>query len=1059
MADKENMEDGDLGTTKSESSGSRSILKSNTHYNVDSQLGKVKPSSLGGLQIPLKEDTQNTSRGPKLARRRVSFAPEVTLHKIDFVPQYRSDSFESDEVAGHKRRRETIAFMPSSSSGSEPGSEPVTGGDDGIGAELLTDSSDDEIESGGEEEDSAPIQSEIPITVMYDDSGEETMELTGPVGSVETVEKEMPAKAPIIESEEEEEEEEEMELTANIGQSLMNEKIDKVEEAQTNQIVDEGSEDEQIENEELMEFTEEVGRIQISGVGLQEKENVEEKEKVSQEEVSQEKESQEEESQMEFTQPIGSIGRINQNEELSEGSQGSQMEFTQPVGRIHEEVTQENNAHSSNSIKETATQSQDEDVEESQMEFTQPIGRIHPIVMKQSFEMSIKQSFEVKYGTEEKVEPSKELSLEENEEIEEMDMTQHNGKIEETGGKEDKRNDQDIKDDGKMEETQNNGKIDLVDQDESSDMELTQYDGRIDNKIDGQESAEQDSAEQDSAEPDISDIPAAAATAAEGNAALSPSNDDTSVDGPTTGISSSDEIAPVNGNAAPTSPIVATTSPVSNKRKSDSSSFSQSKLARIETTTIPLADVTNESFELEFDTEPVTLAQFMNDIGIRFYDDLEIDSKTSNRISISLPKAGETTKFSLREYVQGVLKTPQFKLGDFSCNELMQNIKEGSKIFDIYNGNTSEMNPRVFKEFYNASPEAQLNMKTKFQLVKDYARQEAKGVWYQWRIQLLQNLVDELKKIPPILMQDKLKIVKALEQVNEVFGFVQMKYLTLKEKKSQYVKLVQQGKELQESELLKFKTEFIQIKEHIEQFQRESAEQEANLTRLNETLLANEQLIKNLNLQIKEKEEILTNSKRYERSEINLLLFKFKLLQHGSNCKYISIDGSVLKFLYDKQVEISIDFQKEDIQYIFKESGQSHFKNKDLYRAFTHNLLDLIDINPKNWMDHFNEFKKLWRNLLELDQCVYRISLKFPIRIDNKDIIVKFYKEQLDCKLELRIGITMAAKSFESNLTINSLRMERPIDTQIVLGVLKKECKKNLLIEGLVNASWNEEIV
>lgn len=128
-----------------------------------------RPSSM----VPLRDEL-NVQR-PKMAQRRVSFAPEVTLHKIAFQYRDGSDSDRSSEPPSSV----LVDTGDNDSQGLTRAANDVTD----VGVELLEDSSDED------EVDSAPIQAEIPIPNLLDEekatelpSSDDEMELTANLG-------------------------------------------------------------------------------------------------------------------------------------------------------------------------------------------------------------------------------------------------------------------------------------------------------------------------------------------------------------------------------------------------------------------------------------------------------------------------------------------------------------------------------------------------------------------------------------------------------------------------------------------------------------------------------------------------------------------------------------------------------------------------------------------------------------------------------------------------------------------------------------------------------------
>lgn len=984
---------------------SRPILKSNLH---------------NGLLIPLNDESNTITRSTaKLPRRRVSFAPEVTLHKIDFVPQYRSDSFESDTaVTSQHQRRETIAFIPSSSdvSSNETSSSQESDVKRDVGVDVLQDSSEEENDeeeeekeeevnekkhtlvavagegqASGDEDDLAPIQSAIPIpsTLPYDTDEELTMEITEPIriqnkiidlplqvaqeqphhtGRVEIPFDQMSSDDDEIDAHRDEDEGE-MELTVNVGR-------------QTSAVSN---------SESFLESKEKISQIhaltEFESTGDAEKGNItEEVDMELTQAIGHTSIKQMNSSVDEVTQAKGmtSISQIKQMEEHSEIYHDSlddlfeekSMEITQQISSMEKEkepqITYVNEIQFPVLIQESVQ----EDVnEEKDMELPQQLGETEPDVNVEDIDIQ---------------EKPEEFYSEEEDEAAEMEFTQQVGNIKSKSDIEMK-NEDSIKDsDKKLEETSLQGQSQ---ESADSDMELTQQVSRVN--------------------------------------------------------------TPAHGEY--------------NKRKAEEDIADNSQPQKIfhsgTTSTIPLADVTYDSVDENSEIfNLVTLNQFMTDIGIKFYDDLEIGSQSQNRISISLPKVkldGESD-FGLEDYVMGAIKIPVYELNEFSCKELLQNIQEGIKIFETIKESTSSMNPRLFKEFYETIPEAKLSMKTEFQLIKDYSRQEAKKVWYGWRSQLIRNVLDELTKTIENLKEDRSKLLLGIEQINEANDIVFNRHRQLKLKLTNFKQLIASSESIDKKDLHDFQIEMKQIQEHIAQFRREYGQQTLNLLELNQAISEKEQQISILNSKIRSNTDIIQRNKKYDAPEINLLIYKFNLLETLSKSRIIKnteVHGKKLVFEFDSLITITMDFNdmRSGFSYEFKKKSPT-FKIQDLYLAYSQNLNAIFqedNNNNLNIIEQFRSLRMIWQNLQKIDFFLYKISLKFPIKIDRESghIVIKYYIAEFKSKLELRLEVdvgTLLVRKFN----IKVLRMGELIDTQIVLGNFKRECSNNDLVKGIQTASW-----
>lgn len=196
LPDKENVESGAQNPkTNRRTSLGRGILKNlNRHEEND---------TIPVTQLPLRDyqTTQALNQGKSSYRRRVSFAPEVTLHKIELVqPGSNTEQYQP-------KRRETIAFAPSSSQTSADDAYLMIGDkrkhqsleEDG----LMRYSSDIEMEDDSHVYSSPNKSTKAPNFSIYSDSidadsenmsitqnfeetdDDNTMDLTKPLGNIQ----------------------------------------------------------------------------------------------------------------------------------------------------------------------------------------------------------------------------------------------------------------------------------------------------------------------------------------------------------------------------------------------------------------------------------------------------------------------------------------------------------------------------------------------------------------------------------------------------------------------------------------------------------------------------------------------------------------------------------------------------------------------------------------------------------------------------------------------------------------------------------------------------------
>lgn len=506
------------------------------------------------------------------------------------------------------------------------------------------------------------------------------------------------------------------------------------------------------------------------------------------------------------------------------------------------------------------------------------------------------------------------------------------------------------------------------------------------------------------------------------------------------------------------------------KRKPDESLAQQnSKYPRIlehfetaSTIKIPLADLSQDDEEMNnLGSEaysPVTLHDFLRDISIRFYDDLEIGTKQVDRISLSLTKINENEDWPFHDYVEAMNKIPLLELYDFSCKELNKNINEGKTMFEQFDEVTRENNPKLFREYYSAGPNEQLGMKSEFQLIKDFARQQSKEVWYSWRTQLVRNLFDQLVDRCELLLQDKDILQDSLAATNEIFDEITSKKNILMQRLTLFEMFESQCDSITDDDLDSMQRELESCKEKYHYLKEVEMEKQLRLEEISVKIQKNKELISTLNKEINEHEKIINDNKKYEKSEIDQLKTKYSMLQSITNLKYNNMNQNVVSFTFHNTLKVRMDFSDiydtSNVIYEIANEGKSCFR----YPRVIHNIiLNLTKkIQATNIVDHYRQLKSNWPYLTKLDSNIYKLSLKLPISYiavhdDVLRIDCRYYSGKLDAKAALLISVDLSNIAlYHDNvkLSVKSIRSKQEYSSALLLKHLFKDCISNDLLNS-----------
>lgn len=165
----------------------------------------------------------------------------------------------------------------------------------------------------------------------------------------------------------------------------------------------------------------------------------------------------------------------------------------------------------------------------------------------------------------------------------------------------------------------------------------------------------------------------------------------------------------------------------------------------------------------------IQLQDFLNMTSIRF-----MELNTTKRRQTQAQTKGTTTgvdafhnKDAQEQFeesvVAGACTLPMLELFQHSCRELKKYISEGRDIVKEIEVDTFEENPPLFKEYLSATPATRGQMDNQFKNIKTHARHLSKGMWYEWRMKLLEGLRHGLDGTAND-MKDDIAVVEEWEQ-------------------------------------------------------------------------------------------------------------------------------------------------------------------------------------------------------------------------------------------------------------------------------------------------------
>lgn len=435
------------------------------------------------------------------------------------------------------------------------------------------------------------------------------------------------------------------------------------------------------------------------------------------------------------------------------------------------------------------------------------------------------------------------------------------------------------------------------------------------------------------------------------------------------------------------------------------------------TTTIPLADVSVLSWDgdekgMDDAPVPVSLTEFLSDIGVKFYDDLEIATDMASRYSLSIPDAKED--YSNEEYYKANIQLPLLEVYELSCKELAGKIQQGKNLFQELKEKTFLDNPDLFRQYYRSSYYDQVAMKSRFHILKEYTRQQAKQIWYDWRTKLMKNILDVLLSNLEILQTDKTSLAGNISVLDSSYRTIQAKFYSLRMDVIQFREIQNQFQDLDADQIKAIKLKLSELNSQLLQHKEKISEKEAALSRILKEIESRNLEIASINNGIIEAENKINNTKHFNTSEIEGLNLISQVLQALIGMKFLG-KNETLEFLFAQCIRVDMDFKATTpgIKYALADSPGKVLHHDYLLQNYA---LKLVDHECSgSIMDNFMAFRTKWRALKKIDLDIYRISLKCPIEfIDDPENIsfnVKYFSFDTGLKVDYLVHIPIGSLS------------------------------------------------
>ncbi|KAI5958472.1 hypothetical protein CANMA_004198 [Candida margitis] len=395
----------------------------------------------------------------------------------------------------------------------------------------------------------------------------------------------------------------------------------------------------------------------------------------------------------------------------------------------------------------------------------------------------------------------------------------------------------------------------------------------------------------------------------------------------------------------------------------------------------------------------VQLAKFLDDIKLRFYT--EIDPATNVLSGFSSTESTAHQPPSIHDLISAIPYKEVLALNEFIINELQTYIREGERVFQEFNAQISSDNPPIIKEFYTTNDLKQREIMTIcLNNIKEMAKLESKSTWYKWKSTLVQNVIDEMERQIELLRKCQVDLNDYLLKLDEEGVRVDTYKRDLVTKMQRLKSAKQAVGSLSQDQANEMRQAFSQSKSELQNLGIKFEQANNQLVQLNQTLLVLQHQKIDLVKQVDEAGFEIDKNKKFTKQDKLSIKKNYDRLSKSTHLKYLRTeDRSTFVFLYDATIVIKLDFLQNLFQVGEVQSNKFRFKSLINY---IHKFPVFNDggenINPALiW----TQFRSYWRKLVEFDTALYFNLFQFPVKVvENKenieDGVIRFQVDYFD---------------------------------------------------------------
>jgi len=474
-------------------------------------------------------------------------------------------------------------------------------------------------------------------------------------------------------------------------------------------------------------------------------------------------------------------------------------------------------------------------------------------------------------------------------------------------------------------------------------------------------------------------------------------------------------------------------------------------------------EMPDQAFEEE--EEPrISLQEFLNMTSITFLDGLT----TTKRRQTGFPglKKGrrsmdDEAEASLADCViAGACTVPMLDLFQHSCRELKKYIREGREVVRAIEDDTLEENPLLFREYMEAPPDVKLIMDTQFKNVKTHARFLAKGIWYEWRMKLLEGVRAALEDNLKGLKDDGALLSEALAAGQKLLPEIISRFEAAKSKLDSMREMERRIEADDKAQLAIARESLQSVQSRIEQTKAELAQRKKDLGELDAQLSERELRKQTLQSCIEEAERVKEMNRGWSEEEVSTWRSKVTALEQKHGWSIISAVDGTMELLFLKQLRILWDSRARvvtEVKYVLPAISKPSdpIPLGDVETTFFIAALEKRLSGAGNLRAAVGIADEYWRNALTVTERIRQVRRLHPTDVTpaedhGEGLVVKANVLIPEIRSKIRIVL-----SLDSDLEVSG-------GAKVVYGGVNEGAVSEFVKSGVKTGAWRgvvEEVI